>query len=533
MGMSKANGTLKKPTATRPDGTSCFVVPPSEQPEIDSSAVVNPSPSEVLAQQPYVQASDDADNTVSAAQGDAMALAYLQYMTGMSVTVTFYHQINNDSTARSFFNDYSKHQDNVHTSYLKINNFQMKVKESFSFSYDASKVKSQLTGEAILYPFFVPWAGDLFIYQVQPGTWGLYKISEAPQRLTIKDITGHEIKFILVDYLNAEDLQRLNDCVAEEKYFNLKRYISGEGSLLTSDETETLSRTNAAISKLSKYYVSEFFDKYIYRSFIENPCLYDPYIVEFITQVFDYKYFKSYPTQLVPSPDWWSRSFWARLLDPESVPEEILVGKCFRVLKGVHYRTAGINALTNRCYIRLHPAGRHNYPPFNIPEEYDADKLTVQQQILLYLQDGKVRPTVLFNLSTNILTCSRLARFYFIPILVFLLKKLQGALETGTGVDIVTDPKAKECDLNCDSCVYACSCAHHPLPPPPPTSTCKCCKHNDQCNEYTIPDDGGNMYDHYEGCCTDSDCGEQYEGLTPEETELVNQIGDDPTIPTT
>ena len=532
MGMSKANGTLKKPTTTTPAGTSCFVVPPSERPEVDSSAVVNPSPSEVLAQQPYVQASDGATNTVPLTTGDALSAAYLQYMTGMSITVTFYHHINNDATARSFFNDYSKQQDNVHISFLKINNFQMKVKDSFSFNYDNSKVKSQLTGEAILYPFFVPWAGDLFVYEVQPGTWGLYKISEAPQRLTIKDVTGHEIKFILVDYLNAEELQRLNDCVADEKYFNLQRYVSGEGALLTSDETETLSRVDSAIAKLSKYYVSEFFEKYIYRTFIENQCLYDPYIVEFITQVFDYKYFKSYPVQLVASPEWWSRSIWARLLDPESVPEEIVINKCFRVLKGVHYRTTGINALTNRCYIRIHPAGRHNYPPFNIPTEYDAEKLTVQQQLLLYLQDGKVRPTVLLNLSNNILSCSRLARFYFIPILVFLLKKLKGALETGAGVDIVTDPKAQECDLNCDNCVYACSCAHHPLPPPPPTSTCNCCTNGCKCKDYEIPEDGGSLYDRYEASCTDSDCGEMYEGLTPEEIALIEQIGSDPSVPT-
>ena len=278
MPMSKANGTLRKPkNPNRPNcETSCFVVPPSEKPEVDSSAVVNPTPSQALASEPYVQATDAADNTVASTAKTALGTAILAYSAGMSITVTFYHNLNNDVTARSFFNDLSFQQDNVHVAYLKINNFQMKLKDSLAFSYDGSKVKSQVTGEAVLYPFFVPWTGDLFIYEVQKGVYGLYKITDPPTRLSIKDLTGHEIKFILVDYLSKEQLDKMNERVVEERYFNLQRYISGEGALLTSDETETLGQVKEAITKLSKYYVSEFYEKYIYRTFIENPCLYDP-----------------------------------------------------------------------------------------------------------------------------------------------------------------------------------------------------------------------------------------------------------------
>lgn len=554
MPMSKANGTLRKPkNPNRPNcETSCFVVPPSEKPEVDSSAVVNPTPSQALASEPYVQATDAADNTVASTAKTALGTAILAYSAGMSITVTFYHNLNNDATARSFFNDLSFQQDNVHVAYLKINNFQMKLKDSLAFSYDGSKVKSQVTGEAVLYPFFVPWTGDLFIYEVQKGVYGLYKITDPPTRLSIKDLTGHEIKFILVDYLSKEQLDKMNERVVEERYFNLQRYISGEGALLTSDETETLGQVKEAITKLSKYYVSEFYEKYIYRTFIENPCLYDPYIVEFITRVFDYKYFRAYPTQLVPSPEWWSRSFWARLLDPDTVPKEVVINKCYRILKGVHYRTAGINALTNRCYIRLHPNGRHNYPPFNIPTEYDAETRTIQMQILLYLSEGKVRPKVLLELVDKILTCKRLARFYFIPILVFLLKKLQGILETGSGGIIMEEPTNDACDMDCSTCVYCCDCDRKPpMPPtgPPPggSGCCPCHKpgppmpvppHHpgppwtdglEDCDRYCIPDDGGRAQDDY-GKPPEiaGDCGESYEGLPPEERALAQKLGYNP-----
>ena len=169
MPMSKANGTLRKPKNPNKQNcdTGCFVVPPSEKPEIDSSAVVNPTPSQALASEPYVKASAAADNTISTGTKTTLDTATLAYSAGMSITVTFYHSLNNDATARSFFNDLSFQQDNVHVAYLKINNFQMKLKDSLAFSYDGSKVKSQVTGEAVLYPFFVPWTGDVFVYEVQ------------------------------------------------------------------------------------------------------------------------------------------------------------------------------------------------------------------------------------------------------------------------------------------------------------------------------------------------------------------------------
>lgn len=552
MPMSKANGTLRKPKKPNTPNnceTSCFVVPPSEKPEVDSSAIVNPTPSQALAQEPYVKATAAADNTISTYT--ELDTEVLKYAAGMTITVTFYHNLNNDATARSFFNDLSFQQDNVHVGYKKINNFQMKLKDSLNYSYDGSKVKSQVTGEAVLYPFFVPWTGDLFLYEVQPGITGLYKITDPPTRLSIKSLTGHEIRFILVDYLTAEQIAKLNERVVEESYFNLQRYIDGEGTLLTSNEAQTLDEANAAITKLSKYYVSEFYEKYIYRTFIENSCLYDPYIVEFITRVFDYKYLRAYPTQLVPSPEWWTRSFWARLLDPDTVPEEIVVSKCYRILKGVHYRTAGINALTNRCYIRLHPNGRHSYPPFNIPTEYDGEKRTIQMQIYLYLSQGKVRPKVLLELVDNILTCKRLARFYFIPILIFLLKKLVGALETGSGVTIEGEPDDSACDMNCKDCVYCCDCKRKPpMPPPgPPPGGAGCCPcqkpgpmpvppHHpgppwtdglEDCDRYCIPDDGGRASeDHIKPPEITGDCGESYEGLPPDEQELAKRLGYNP-----
>lgn len=548
MALAKANGTLRRPKNphAKDPSKSCFVVPPSEQPEIDSSVVVNPPPSEALNSEPYIEEADAADNTISASKESTLTTESVKYAAGMTITVTFYHKLNNDASARSFFNDLSFQEDNVHVAYQKINNFQMKLKDSVSFSYEASKVKSQVTGEALLYPFFVPWAGDVFIYEVQQGTYGLYKITDPPTRMTIKDLTGHEIKFILVAYLTKDQLDQLNERVVEEAYFNLERYMSGEGALLTSDEANTLEEAKKAITKLSKYYVSEFYDKYIYRTFIENPCLYDPYIVEFITRIFDYKYFRAYPTQLVSSPEWWSRSFWARLLDPDSVPEEVVISKCYRILKGVHYRTAGINALTNRCFIRLHPNGRHSYPPFNIPQEYDENTLTIQMQITLYLKQGKIRPKVLMDLTTKILSCRRLARFYFIPLLIFLLKKLQGILETGKGGEIVTDPDKDPCDMNCKDCVYCCDCRHKPLMPlphPVPGGGCCHCKKqppmpvpphhpgplwedpkSEYCEKYLIPDDGGSINDDFRRPPEIlGDCGEFYDGLPPDEYEAAKK----------
>ena len=507
MGMSSSSGSCSKKRVPVRKKTSsgmtivekqdCLVVPTSEVQEVVTQTVDVVNPGDILDNRSYVADTVNAKNTMSESSEIAKAIAaYSAY--GSNITVTFYHALNADTLQRSFQSDFSETQDNVHYSYLRIKNFQMKLTESMQYSYETGETRSQLIGTAILYPYFCPNQGDLFIYQVDETHLGLFRIYEAPERMSIKASTVHQIKFILMSYLTPAQLQKLNDCVDDEKTFSLERYLNDEGALLTSGESTTLADAESALNTLLNYYCTEFYESNIYNTFIESECLYDPYIVEFITKVIPLDKMPGYPTQLVPDPVNWKRSFWYKLLDPSTVPNEVLISNCYKVLKEVNYRTVGINALANRCYIAVMKDGKHPYPPFRVPSVYDNNTPTLPMQVKLYFDEGKVRPAILIDLASKILSSSRRAQFYYIPIIIFLLKKLISAIENGSDViynEGINPDDAGDCMSGCLNCIYSCNPLTVEKKLCPGTLVCAC--HNK--DEY-IPDDGGSINDC--GCCT-------------------------------
>jgi|BioPla2DNA2_1021312.scaffolds.fasta_scaffold11148_4 hypothetical protein len=430
-------------------------VPLSELREVESSdkMPVHPSPQDRLKSENYVKNTVDSANAVP--DNSNLISAINAFIAGIPIQVTFYHAINNDTYGRSFSTDFDRELDPVHTSYLKIHNFQMMLKEGMRFEYDQEMTRSQQTGEAVLYPYFCPNQGDLFLYELPNNVTGLFKIIDTPNRLAIHDTTCHEIRFKLVDYLTPRLREQIEMSVSEEAWFNLQRYLADKGALLTSEETNLLKQATDMFSMLAHVYGEEFYNHDTYNTFIEDVKLYDPYVVEFVTRVVESSRLPGYPTQLMPDPGCWKRSFWFKLLDPKMVPDPVIVNKANKTLHRVNYRTARINALANRHYIELHPNGEYSYPPFKIPECYSDDIISVPMQASLYFKFGQVRPSVLLRLGNEVLSMRRVARFYYIPIILFLLKKLILALTNGGDSMIKHDPITDSCTLDdCDNCDY-------------------------------------------------------------------------------
>lgn len=473
----------------------CFTVPITTVPVIENSSV-QVDHSTVLDQETHISATLNGQKTVNENNTDYIN-ALIGYIKGSPVTVTWFHDINSETYKRTFQTDWAPSLNSVHYSFQKINNFKFILKGSFTFSYDQATAKSDLTGDGVLYPYFCPYQSDMFIYEIEDGVYGLYKLTEAPIRLSIRSNTCHQIKFSLLRYLNKDEYNKLLDCVDQEVYFDLSHFMATGGGFLTSDETVTAEKAKELRSSLINFYNTTFYDDKVFRTYIDSPCLYDPYVIEFWTKIVDIDKMPGYPTQLVSDPKNWKRSFWFHLLYPEILPKECIVTKAFRVLKRVNYRMVTINALSNHCFICISRHGKHTYPPFKIPEAFDETIQTVPMEIKLYIEKGKIRPPVLMALAKSIYKASRSAQFYYIPILVFLLNRLISALENGEDI-VLGDLSAEEsCSGDCDNCILNCTtCGRRPCPPPLPSphdcSNCCSCV-NQHC--HLIPPNGGNMDD--------------------------------------
>ncbi len=501
MGMAKSRGTLPPPDCTH--AKHCFDIPAIDPKQVQYSTVpVNTEPTDAVNAEQYVARSVSDLGTISEEDSNTALLA--AYSEGSAITVTYYHQKSSDTYGRSTYNQFSETLDPIHQNYLKINNFQMKLKDQVSFNYNAEATQSQVTGEAITYPYFYPYQGDMFIYETRANKLGLFKITEVPQRLSISGSTCHSIKFMLYTWVTDDILQKLNACVVDEAYFDLETFLNSHGSFLTSDESMLQSKAEKAIDTLTHRYIADFLDQKIYRTFIENACLYDPYLVEFCLKLFDCKDLPIYPQQLVPKPAHWTESFWYALLDPDYTPQSIIVKTAVKLNKAINYRTTTINALSNRCFIQLDKSliATYNYPPFHIPKEWDKDEVTVPMQIRLYFDQGKVFPDALLKLASQMMQIRRVAAFYFIPIVIFLLKKLLVALKSGNSNIIYQDPDKEDdtnngCICDCSDCIFSCNPPHMKNMPRCPGHQHHSCAFDKRCNTIFIPPCGG--------CSTDPD----------------------------
>lgn len=460
MGLAKSKGSIG-------NTKNCFVVPESNVDQVEMTSL-DVQPKSGLEAQPYVTDTTGGQNTITCGiDSNELTSAISAYIEGPKITVTWFHSLTDESYKHTAQTDWSPTQNNVHYAFKKINNFMFALKGDFDFNYEQATAKSQLTGEGVLYPYFCPNTSDMFVYQIEDGIYGLYKLSEAPVRLSIKTNTCHSIKFSLLRYLSAEEYNKLLECVEEEVYFDLNNYLNTEGGFITSNELKVNNDATRVMNTLINYYNTEFYDAEVYRSFIDNHCLYDPYLIEFWTKLVPVSRSYYFPEQLVPNPKLWKRSFWYRLLHPDILPNDLVIYKAFRVLKRITYRTVNVNALSNHCFVALSKDGKHPYPPFRIPEVFDETKQTLQMELRLYLDQGKVRPPVIMSVANNIYKCSRPAQFYFIPILIFLLKRMIDALNNGEDIILGTLDDTTTCINDCANCILDCNtCGHKPSCPP-------------------------------------------------------------------
>ena len=496
MGMSRTGGALPPPKPHDPE--RCFQTPTIDPKEIEFAEVpIHLNPQEQLNAENYVQRSASDLGTIS--EDDKDNAAVLAYIEGSAITCTFYTQLTSDSYGRSTYNTFSETIDQVHQRYRKIKNFQMKLKDSVQFSYNLETTQSGVEGQAVLYPFFCPYKGDMFIYETNTNKLGLFKITEAPTRLAINASTCHEIKFILITWVTDDILKTLESYVDDVVYFELNSFLASGGAFLTADEEVMIDDVKKAIAVLKHHYVANFFEDKIYRTFIENACLYDPYIVEFCLTLFDVGDTPCYPVQLKPDPPHWKESFWYMLLDPEYTPEVLVIWKAIKLNNAINYRTTTINALANRCFIQLDKKvhGTHAYPPFKIPKKFDEEDVTVPMQVRLYLNDHKVYPNALLKLADEILKMRRVAAFYYGPIVIFLLKLLLKALESGDSNIIYHSPEEEKkddgmgCSGDCKDCIFSCNPPHLKFMPRCPGHMRHQCSFDGDCNVMYVPPCGG------------------------------------------
>ncbi len=372
---------------------------------------------------------------------DAAIIAALQgYSTGTPIIVTWFNSMESVATKQSTFTDLSFDTDSVNCAYHRINNFELLLQEPFNFTYDGDTVTSEVIGEGLVLPGFKALTGDLFIYEIEAGVLGLFKVTSAPTRMSIKTGTSHTVPFKLVKILKESELIEIIDRVRETSYFNKQRFLSDDAALLKRGDVLDLQYIEEKRRELVHFYIDEFHE-HEYQSFARPDGVYDPYIVSFISSVMDLRAFGSYAEQLITKPNHAKTSFWEKLRSPKMIDWSRYTSIANQALWEVSATSNKVTSLVNRPYIELldddtgYPESE-TYISENIGN-FDTGTYTPFDTLIAYHMEYQVVDVdILVSLIDDVYNEEPIDQFYRIPVYVFLLWILERAIQSGRDVKL-------------------------------------------------------------------------------------------------
>lgn len=364
---------------------------------------------------------------------DAMA----GYVSGSPIVVTMFHRMPNTANGKSADTDIQASLNPADVSYQQIENFEFRLKDSLAYAYDNAHVQSAVTGSGVVYPGYQPSIGDFFLYEIEPGLIGQFKIDKAPTRLSIRSSTCYEIVFSLLDYMDTEAINNIKEMVREVLYFHKRRFLCDNGTLLTTVEYDQLAKLQELKRVLTTVYCDKFYDEDYYGTFMRADGIYDPYVANFVVKVFDTNLFQKFPVKLLAKPDYEKQSIYAKLMDPAAVPWIVYKGRCMTALCQYSVRAVRINSLMNKNFIKLVPTETEHSVTYVTPTDLSVETNTgltgIDLMLWHYFNDSALDPDIILDYGTNYGSLTDVQQFYHIPIIIFFIQKLIGALDHGLG----------------------------------------------------------------------------------------------------
>jgi len=357
---------------------------------------------------------------------------------GTPIVVTWFHKMDSLADQQTTYSDLSFVSNTVNQSYLRINNFEIRLTSPLEYSYEQQQTQSSLIGEASVYPGFQPLMGDLFIYPLQAGQLGIFKINAAPRRLTIKKLSAHLISFELIKILNNTELNELLERVRDVAWFDKQRFLNETAALLTSDDVKDLEYMNEKYSELLHYFHTQFYDKYSFKSYVSPDGYYDPYLVEFMKSLVPSEEIGGeFIQQLLPDASLMDRSFWMKLRDPKTINWSNYVSDMYLDYYSSDAVSYLINSLLNRQYLVLTtvtdtPTYVYNkYISENIGTIDTGNFTTLDSLIAFYMEYQVIDVDLLKELIDDIYDVGKIDQFYQIPIIIYMIKLLERSIKSG------------------------------------------------------------------------------------------------------
>lgn len=209
----------------------------------------------------------------------------ITYMEGAPWTVDYYNQIvTRDNDVREF----DPGQVNIYQQYSKITGLEIRVTTPLTDSQESDSTLVSVTGAALVYPFMVPNMGDVFVAEASEGRKGIYRV-ENVERKTFNKGSAFSIEYQLVCYLDSDPnyYQNLEQKTTKNFFFDKQRLTAGLAPTLIEKDFKELNNLNVLYEELCLFYFRTFFSREFGTLILpgQQYSIYDAFVVQYILKM--------------------------------------------------------------------------------------------------------------------------------------------------------------------------------------------------------------------------------------------------------
>lgn len=144
-------------------------------------------------------------------------------------------------------------------SYSKIQNLVIYVSTPLASIQDDTTKAMKVSGTAMLLPFVIPNEGDMFTADIDQGRIALFRITQTTKKSIFKE-SVYEISYDL-DTTDAAKITALETRSIRTLYYRSDYLTVGKNPIITSSDFDALASLSAVFPKMAKHYMKLFFSK--------------------------------------------------------------------------------------------------------------------------------------------------------------------------------------------------------------------------------------------------------------------------------
>lgn len=202
------------------------------------------------------------------------------HIEGSPWIVTYYQQIIGENQELS---SQELDKNPVYQQYVEIENLELKVDGALSGSQRSESLSMEYGGNAYVYPPVIPNTGDMFLADIGDGREGVFAIT-ATERLSIFKESCFSITYVLRNISTQERRDDLKAKSVKHQHF-VKRFLQhGKNPLVVDSEYKNYLSLEGHWHQLISYYFSRYYDHEIASLKVpgQTYTTYDPFMVSFL-----------------------------------------------------------------------------------------------------------------------------------------------------------------------------------------------------------------------------------------------------------